>query len=58
MSNTSEKRREYQREYYRKNREKILEYRKKWTNENKSKVVANNARYYEKKMQQLAEQSN
>jgi hypothetical protein len=44
-----EKKRAYEKEYYQRNREKILEQKRKWRSENADKSQAYNNRYWEKK---------
>ena len=55
---TDEKRREYHREYYERNKERILEYRKNWRAANREKVVATQAKYFKKKLEELTDQEN
>lgn len=43
------KRKQYAKEYYKKNREKILEHNKKWNSENMDKIASANKRYITKK---------
>lgn len=54
----AEAKREYMREYYRKNKKKLLEQRKEWARNNKDKVAAANQRYWEKRAKQLDQQKN
>lgn len=50
-----EAKREYHRNYYRKNREKIKDQQKKWRAENPDKVIATNNRYWSKKAKSSVE---
>lgn len=44
-----EKKRAYEKEYYKRNREKILEQKRKWRSENTDKSQAYSKNYWEKK---------
>ena len=46
-------RREYDREYRKKNREKLKAYKKEWNATNKDKVEASRQRYWEKKYSEI-----
>ena len=50
-----EKRRAYQREYYRKNRDRLREYNKNWREENKDKVKGYVKNYWERKVSEGGE---
>src|SRR5699024_10632972 len=51
-----EKRRAYQREYYRKNRDRLREYNKNWREENKDKVKGYVKNYWERKVSEGGEE--
>lgn len=47
-------RRNYYREYRKKNAEKLKVYKKAWNSENKSKIAEHQKRYWEKKAAEMA----
>ena len=47
------KRNEYQREYYKKNRERVLEQKRKWARANKDKIKASLERYWHRKAEKV-----
>lgn len=48
-----ERKRAYEKEYYKRNREKILEQKRKWRSENTDKSQTYSKRYWEKKAEGL-----